>query len=114
MASHPPPTVADDSIAEFTFRAIAAGVLFGVVFGAANAYLGLRVGLTVSTSIPIAVLTVALFRIVFARSGGGTILVELKVGAVHPLGQGRLALSYRYPRGSGAWIHRRSWRAPPG
>lgn len=74
MASHPPPTVADDSIAEFTFRAIAAGVLFGVVFGAANAYLGLRVGLTVSTSIPIAVLTVALFRTVFARSGGGTIL----------------------------------------
>ena len=33
---------------EFTVRAIAAGVVFGIVFGAANAYLGLRVGLTVA------------------------------------------------------------------
>jgi hypothetical protein len=40
------------------------------VFGAANAYLGLRVGLTVSTSIPIAVLTVALFRASPARGRG--------------------------------------------
>jgi putative OPT family oligopeptide transporter len=46
--------------------------VFGVIFGAANTYLGLRVGLTVSTSIPIAVLTVALFRSL--RAGGGTIL----------------------------------------
>jgi putative OPT family oligopeptide transporter len=56
------PTAVRDDIAEFTLRAAVAGILFGIVFGAANAYLGLRVGLTVSTSIPIAVLTVALFR----------------------------------------------------
>jgi hypothetical protein len=37
-------------------------------------------------------------------SGGGTILVEVNVGAVRPLGQGRLALSYRYPRGTGEWV----------
>src|SRR5512140_3549448 len=49
-------------VAELTLRAIVAGIGFGLLFGAANAYLGLRVGLTVSTSIPIAVLTVALFR----------------------------------------------------
>lgn len=49
-------------VVEFTLRAVLAGIAFGIVFGAANAYLGLRVGLTVSTSIPIAVLTVALFR----------------------------------------------------
>lgn len=55
-------TAREESVAEFTLRAAAAGVAFGLVFGAANAYLGLRVGLTVSTSIPIAVLTVALFR----------------------------------------------------
>lgn len=61
-----------ESLAEFTFRAALAGVVFGLIFGAANAYLGLRVGLTVSTSIPIAVLTVALFRVL--RSGKGTIL----------------------------------------
>ena len=36
--------------------------------------------------------------------GGGTIVVEVKVGAVRPLGEGRLALSYSYPRGSGVWI----------
>src|SRR6185503_4268627 len=63
-----PPTTARDDLAEFTLRAAAAGILFGVVFGAANAYLGLRVGLTVSTSIPIAVLTVALFRALRAQA----------------------------------------------
>ena len=50
-------------IAEFTLRAVVAGVLLGIVFGAANAYLGLRVGLTVSASIPAAVMTVALFKV---------------------------------------------------
>jgi putative OPT family oligopeptide transporter len=55
-------------VAEFTFKAVAAGVLLGIVFGAANAYLGLRVGLTVSASIPAAVMTVALFR-AFGRRG---------------------------------------------
>jgi putative OPT family oligopeptide transporter len=62
---------ARDALPEFTVRAAVAGVLFGLVFGAANAYLGLRVGLTVSTSIPIAVLTVAFFR---TRRGGDIIL----------------------------------------
>jgi putative OPT family oligopeptide transporter len=56
-----------DSVAELTVRAVAAGIVFGLLFGAANAYLGLRVGLTVSTSIPIAVLTVALFRVMRSR-----------------------------------------------
>src|ERR1043165_5665128 len=56
-----------DSVAELTVRAVAAGIFFGLLFGAANAYLGLRVGLTVSTSIPIAVLTVALFRVMRSR-----------------------------------------------
>jgi putative OPT family oligopeptide transporter len=60
----------DESVVEFTLRAAAAGIVFGIIFGAANAYLGLRVGLTVSTSIPIAVLTVALFRLMQRRPGG--------------------------------------------
>ncbi|HET8946515.1 MAG TPA: oligopeptide transporter, OPT family [Candidatus Polarisedimenticolia bacterium] len=54
-------------MAEFTARAVVAGILLGLVFGAANAYLGLRVGLTVSASIPAAVMTVALFRLLRAR-----------------------------------------------
>lgn len=49
-------------LGEFTLKAVGLGLLFGVVFGAANAYLGLRAGLTVSTSIPIAVLTAVTFR----------------------------------------------------
>src|SRR4029434_8414786 len=60
-----------ESIAEFTLKAAVAGVFLGIVFGAANAYLGLRVGLTVSASIPAAVMTVALFKLFGAR---GTIL----------------------------------------
>ena len=55
---------ADERIAEFTWRGIVPGVLLGILFGAANAFLGLRVGLTISTSIPIAVMTVAAFKLV--------------------------------------------------
>ncbi len=61
----------DETLAEFTLKAIAAGVVLGIVFGAANAYLGLKVGMTVSASIPAAVLTVAVFRVFKVR---GTIL----------------------------------------
>lgn len=57
-----------ERIVEFTAKAVVCGLLFGVLFGAANAYLGLKAGLTVSTSIPIAVLSVTVFRVVF-RSG---------------------------------------------
>lgn len=60
----------DESVVEFTFRAAAAGIVFGIIFGAANAYLGLKVGLTVATSIPIAVLTVAAFRLMGRRPDG--------------------------------------------
>ena len=56
------------SPAEATLKAVGAGILFGILFGAANAYLGLRAGLTISTSIPVAVMTVALFRTL--RAGG--------------------------------------------
>jgi putative OPT family oligopeptide transporter len=66
--SGPAPAGEPETVAEFTLKAVAAGVLLGIVFGAANAYLGLRVGMTVSASIPAAVLTVALFRLVGARA----------------------------------------------
>jgi putative OPT family oligopeptide transporter len=51
------------SPAEFTIKAIIAGILLGIIFGAANTYLGLKAGLTISTSIPVAVLTVVAFRL---------------------------------------------------
>ena len=53
---------AAESPAEITLKSVAFGVVFGIVFGAANAYLGLMAGLTISTSIPVAVMTVAAFR----------------------------------------------------
>ncbi|MEL7450739.1 MAG: oligopeptide transporter, OPT family [Pseudomonadota bacterium] len=65
---------ASESIAEFTFKAVGLGILFGIIFGAANAYLGLRAGLTISTSIPVAVMTVAVFRALASAGVKGTIL----------------------------------------
>ncbi len=52
-----------EPVAEFTLKAVVAGIVLGIVFGAANAYLGLRVAMTVSASIPAAVMTVALFKL---------------------------------------------------
>lgn len=49
-------------VPEFTLRALVAGALIGIVFGAANAYIGLKVGMTVSASIPAAVVAIALSR----------------------------------------------------
>lgn len=63
-----PLALRSESVAEFTFKAIAAGVVLGVLFGAANAYLGLRVGMTVSASIPAAVMAVVVFRALKLRS----------------------------------------------
>jgi hypothetical protein len=37
-------------------------------------------------------------------AGGGTIVEEVKVGAVEPIGDGKLTLAYRYPKGAGTWI----------
>src|ERR1700731_533256 len=51
---------AEESIAEFTLRAVVLGSLFGLLFGAVTVYVGLRAGLTVSASIPIAVLSISI------------------------------------------------------
>jgi len=57
------PYVPDDAnIAEFTPRAVIFGMLFGIIFGAVTVYVGLRAGLTVAASIPIAVLSISLLR----------------------------------------------------
>ena len=59
---------ADQNPPEFTPVSVITGVLLAVVFGGANAYLGLRVGLTVSASIPAAVLSMGILRMVLRRS----------------------------------------------
>ncbi len=55
-------------IPELTARALVVGTLLGIVFGASSLYLVLKVGLTVSASIPVAVISIALFRLV-AQAG---------------------------------------------
>ena len=53
---------AAQSVTEFSFRAVVLGGLFGLLFGAVSVYVGLRAGLTVSASIPIAVLSISILR----------------------------------------------------
>jgi putative OPT family oligopeptide transporter len=57
----------EETVAEFSLRAIILGSLFGILFGAVSVYVGLRAGLTVSASIPIAVLSISILR-AFGRS----------------------------------------------
>jgi len=53
---------------ELTFTSILMGVILAVVFGAANAYLGLRVGMTVSASIPAAVIAMGVIRVIMRKN----------------------------------------------
>ena len=53
---------------EITVTSIVMGILLSVIFGAANAYLGLRVGMTVSASIPAAVIAMGVIRIIMRRN----------------------------------------------
>lgn len=58
----------DQIVPEFTLKAILLGAFFGIVFGASTVYLALKAGLTVSASIPIAVLAISLGRKFFKTS----------------------------------------------
>ena len=55
---------------ELTVTSVVTGIILSVVFGAANAYLGLKVGLTVSASIPAAVLAMGTLKILFKKKLG--------------------------------------------
>jgi putative OPT family oligopeptide transporter len=73
----------EQSVAEFTPKAIALGVFFGLLFGAATVYLALRAGLTVSASVPIAVLAIAVFK----KIGKSTILENNIVQTIGSAGE---------------------------
>jgi putative OPT family oligopeptide transporter len=64
--AHQPYVPDSADIPEFTWAAVALGAILGIIFGASSLYLVLKVGLTVSASIPVAVLSITLFR-VFSR-----------------------------------------------
>jgi putative OPT family oligopeptide transporter len=78
-----PYVAAAQSPAELTARAIVIGALFGLLFGASTVYLGLRAGLTVSASIPIAVLAISVLK----RLGGSTILENNIVQTIGSAGE---------------------------
>ena len=93
MATTPPPSdvtpaftpyvPATASPAEFTLKAVVIGALFGLLFGASTVYLGLRAGLTVSASIPIAVLAISVLK----KLGGSTILENNIVQTIGSAGE---------------------------
>ncbi len=59
---------ADKVTPEITIMSVVMGIILAVVFGAANAYLGLRVGMTVSASIPAAVIGMGVIRVILRRN----------------------------------------------
>jgi putative OPT family oligopeptide transporter len=72
-----------ESPPEFTAKAIVLGIAFGLLFGASTVYLGLRAGLTVSASIPIAVLAISVLK----KFGGSTILENNIVQTIGSAGE---------------------------
>lgn len=66
-AAYKPFIPADKVVPEITVTSIILGIILAVVFGAANAYLGLRVGMTISASIPAAVLSMGVIRFILRK-----------------------------------------------
>ena len=85
MAPFKPYIAADEKVKEFSLRAIILGCLLGALFGLGNAYLGLKIGTTVSASIPAAVLSMAILKTFFKRS---TILENNMVQTIAAVGEG--------------------------
>lgn len=73
----PSPTIpAETQLPEFTLRAVLMGVILGMLFGASSLYLVLKVGLTVSASIPVAVIAITLFRLNKKLGGQDSSILE--------------------------------------
>ncbi|MFA6955056.1 MAG: oligopeptide transporter, OPT family [Thermoanaerobaculia bacterium] len=67
---------ADKNIAEFTMLPIIVGTVLGMIFGASSLYLVLKVGLTVSASIPVGVISITLFKILHKLGGRDATILE--------------------------------------
>jgi putative OPT family oligopeptide transporter len=79
---------ASKSMAELTVKAVILGVLMAIVLGAANAYLGMKAGLTVAATFPAAVVAMAALRLPFLR---GTILEENTARTTASVGEALVA-----------------------
>ena len=78
---------------ELTLRALIAGTLLGMIFGASSLYLVLRVGLTVSASIPVAVISITLFRLI-SRMGFGKDATILENNIVQTAGSAGESIAF--------------------
>lgn len=87
--THKPYVPASTVMAEYTWPAVVVGAILGIVFGASSLYLVLKVGMTVSASIPIAVLSITLFRLFSNLTGArrSTILENNIVQTVGSAGE---------------------------
>ena len=74
--------------AEMTFKAVGLGLLLSLIFGAANAYLGMKAGQTIAATIPAAVIAIALFRLPAFR---GTVLEQNIVRTAASVGEALVA-----------------------
>jgi putative OPT family oligopeptide transporter len=81
--SFEPHVPAEANVAELTPRAVILGAVFAIIFGAATVYLALKAGLTVSASIPVAVLSIAVFK----KLGNSTILENNIVQTIGSAGE---------------------------
>ena len=76
----------EERLPELTIRAVLMGIILAVIMGAANAYLGLYAGMTVSASIPAAVLAIGIYAIISRREGKDSIhnyVLEINVVKSH-------------------------------
>lgn len=88
------PYVADSTVmAEYTWSAVIVGALLGIVFGASSLYLVLKVGMTVSASIPIAVLSITLFRL-FSNVTGARKTTILENNMVQTVGSAGESIAF--------------------
>ncbi|HYI11438.1 MAG TPA: oligopeptide transporter, OPT family [Thermoanaerobaculia bacterium] len=71
-----PYIAADTTLPELTPRAVIVGTILGMIFGASSLYLVLKVGLTVSASIPVAVISITLFRILSKMGARNASILE--------------------------------------
>lgn len=106
---HTPYVPASSTMAELTFKAVFLGVLMALVLGAANAYLGMKAGLTVAATFPAAVVAMAALRIF-----GGTILEENVARTTASVGEALVAGAiFTLPAFviSGAWDDLQYWES---
>lgn len=83
-----PQVIGNKMIKEFSLRATILGLILGLFFAVANAYLALKVGTTISASIPAAILSMGIFKVFFKN---GTILENNIVQTIATIGEGLAA-----------------------